>query len=523
MNVRHLRPEHLRGLRYRGYIRESTDEQARGWSPDRQKNDITRAGDELGMTAAEPTWYERTGTGEAESAELARALADGRAGRYDVLLVLTTSRFARNRAEAVRMKAEFRKAGVPIYFVHERIVSGSRQSALMEGVKEVVDEEENETRRMWIAGGQRERMLSGRWVGAIPFGYRKALVDFADGTRGWDGALEADEERAPVLRRIFAMFSAGTMPLDIAYTLNAEGVPGPQGPWTRATVNKLLRNPVYKGSLVRYRHARPALHYYPEADPQDGRREVEDALIEPLVSTAEWDQVQSLLDSRIVAQQAQRRHRRYPLSNLLRCADCGRGMSGVSNGYSRYYRCSARAGDRSCTAPFIRADEAEGAFAEWIGSLRLPADWRTAIVATHEPDRGGEEKRRRLNERLARLRNLYSWGELAEAEYRAESAKAKAELAEVVEPSLAGMGELADRLLDLGASWSSAPADAQAAVARLMLREIIVQSAKVIAFVARPEVRPLLELCLRERVAGDGRLYADIIRSTADIELRWSA
>ena len=136
MNLRHAKAEDLRGLRWRGYVRESTAAQAEKWSPERQRSDIVRAAGELGMTAAEPTWYERTGSGEAESAELARALADARAGRFDVLVVLTTSRFARNRTEAVRMKGEFRKAGVPVYFVLERIISGTRQNSLLEGVRE---------------------------------------------------------------------------------------------------------------------------------------------------------------------------------------------------------------------------------------------------------------------------------------------------------------------------------------------------------------------------------------------------
>lgn len=521
MNIRHLRPENLRGLRWRGYVRESTVAQADRWSPERQRSDILRGADELGLVAAEPTFYERTGSGEAESAELARALADGRAGQYDVLLVLTTSRFARNRAEAVRRKAQFRAAGIPIYFVHERIVSGSRQSGLLEGVKEVVDEEENEVRRMWIAGGQRERMLAGRWVGAIPYGYTRRLADFSDGTRRWDGGLVPDE-RADVVRRIFAAFAAGRAPLDIAYDLNAAGISGPLGPWSRATIVKLLRNPVYAGRLVRYRHTRPGLHYYPEADPHDGRREVENPEIEPVIGEIEWEQVQALLDSRVRSQGRQAK-RVYPLSLVLRCAACGRGMSGVSNGYSRYYRCVSRAGDRSCSAPLIRADVAEGSFADWLGALRLPADWREAIASTHEPDRGGEERRRRLTERLARLRNLYGWGEIAEDEYRAEVVKVRGELAEVAEPSERTMGELADRLRDLASGWAAATPDVQRAVARLMMREITVENARVTTFVARAEVRPLLERCLPERVAEEGKLYADIVRSTADIELRWSA
>ena len=66
MNTRHLRPEDLRGLRFRGYLRESTQAQAdRGTPLARQRDDIQRAADELGMVAAPPTWYERVGSGEA--------------------------------------------------------------------------------------------------------------------------------------------------------------------------------------------------------------------------------------------------------------------------------------------------------------------------------------------------------------------------------------------------------------------------------------------------------------------------
>jgi len=518
VNVRHLRPESLKGLRWRGYVRESTAAQADKWSPERQRSDIVRAADELGLVGVEPTFYERTGSGEAESAELGVALADARRGLYDVLLVLTTSRFARNRAEAVRVKTLFRKAGVPIYFVQERIVSGSRASNLLEGVREVIDEEENDTRRHWIAGGQRERMLSGRWLGQIPVGYRRVVVDFPDGTRRWDGGLEPDPERAPVVKRIFAAFESGTSPLDIAYALNSEGVRGPQGPWTRATLVKILRNPVYRGALVRYRHTRPTLHYYPEDDATDGRRTIEGAW-EAIIPEVEWSQVQALMDSRVVANGAHRGRRRYPLSGLLRCGDCRRTLSGVSNGYSRYYRCRARASDRSCIAPFVRADVAEAAFTSWIGSLTLPPDWREAIAETREPVEAND-KRERLAERLARLRNLYTWGEMPEDEYRAETLRIHAELAEIAVPSPSTMEEVAAALVDLARTWANASPERQQAVARLMLREIVTSNGQVAVFMARAEIKPLLELCSTPRVSGGVDLLADIVCSTA---VRYSA
>ena len=522
MNVRHLRPENLRGLRWRGYVRESTAAQADKWSPERQRSDIARAADELGLVAAEPTFYERTGSGEAESVELALALADAKRGQYDVLLVLTTSRFARNRAEAVRMKSLFRKAGVPIYFVSERIVSGSRASNLLEGVREVMDEEENDTRRHWIAGGQRERMLSGRWLGQIPVGYRRVVVDFPDGTRRWDGGLEPDPERAPVVRRIFAAFESGTAPLAIAYVLNSEGIRGPLGPWTRATLVKILRNPVYTGRLVRYRHVRPTLHYYPEDDPTDGRRTIETTW-EPIIGEVEWSQVQTLLDKRVVSSGAHNGRRHYPLSGLLRCGDCRKTLSGVSNGFSRYYRCRAHADDGSCAAPFVRADAAEGAFAAWIGSLSLPADWRNAIAETREPAAQADGKRERLTERLARLRNLYTWGEVPENEYRSEAQRIHTELAEVAEPSPSSMEAVAAALGDLGRSWTNARPERQMAVARLMLKEIVVRNGQVAVFVARAEIRPLIELCSGPRVAVSPYFSADNAGYTADTKVRFSA
>jgi DNA invertase Pin-like site-specific DNA recombinase len=515
VNVRHLRADDLRGLRWKGYVRESTAAQADKWSPERQRSDIARAADELGLVAVEPTWYERTGSGEAESAELALALADAKRGQFDVLLVLTTSRFARNRTEAVRVKALFRKANVPIYFVHERIVSGSRDSQLNEGLREVIDESENETRRMWIAGGLRERMLSGRWSGQIPYGYRRVVVDFPDGTRKWDGGLEPEPDRAYIVRRAYTMFEAGTAPRDIAFTLNSEGIPGPNKLWNRTTLVKILRSPVYKGELVRYRHVRPKLHYYPEDDAADGRRVIEAAWA-PIIPAVEWDQVQALMSKRVHYSGARARPRRYPLSGVLRCGACRRTLSGMSsNGTVRYYRCSARAGDRSCDAHFIRAEVAEGEFGKWIGSLVLPPDWREAIAATREVSAQGDNKQDRLNDHLIRLRKLYAWGEMEEDEFRAEAERVHAEMATVVQPSESTMEAVVVALGDLAKSWGTATPERQSAVARLMLKEMTVRDGLDPLFVARAEIRPLLEVCSSPRVAEGVYVYSDRLRYSA--------
>lgn len=282
MRVRHLRPEDLAGKRWRGLVRESTAAQADRWSPERQRDDLRRAADDLGLIPVEPLFYERVGSGEAVGAEeLEQAVED--ATQYDVLLVLTTSRFARNRAEAVRMKAEFQRAGIVIYFVADRIISGSRVGSLTEGIKEVIDQEENEQRRFWVAGGMRQRQVSGRWVGVVPIGYRKELVDFADGTRGWDGGLVVDNDFAPLIRRIYEKGADGVSVRGIAAWLEVNGHLTNRGRrWTSDMVYDVLTNDVYTGRLVRYRRAvRTAYYDLTSPDGQADMGEHFPAIIEP--------------------------------------------------------------------------------------------------------------------------------------------------------------------------------------------------------------------------------------------------
>lgn len=494
MNTRHLRPEDLAGLRWRGLVRESTEAQADRFSPERQRDDLRRAGDELGMIPTKPLFYERVGSGEAVGAEeLTQALAD--AGQYDVLVVLHTSRFARNRAEAVRRKAEFKKAGIIIYFAAQRLISGTYVGALSEGISEVIDENENEQRRFWVAGGLRQRQVSGRWVGVIPVGYRRKLVDFPDGTRGWDGGLGLDPTFAPVIRRIYDEAAAGQGARKIAYGLNAEGLRTNHGRlWAYGTVHDILSNRVYMGHLLRYRRT-PATAYYGATSP-DGKADL-GAHVPAIVDETLWSQVQEALAGRR-AVGGPNRGRTYPLSRVLRCAKCGYRMTGAANTAKvRYYRCAGRARFHECDAPAIRADIAEQRFAEWIGTFQLPDDWRTAVARTALDRVKGDERDRRAKseERLKRLRDLYSWGDIGEEEYRQQAGEIRASIA-VVRPGLAGMESVADALRDLGPAWRSASPEAQAAVPPLMLKSASVDEAEISEWVVRAELRPLLELCV---------------------------
>lgn len=507
MNTRHLRPEDLQGLRWRGLVRESTAAQADKWSPERQRDDLRRAGDDLGMVPTAPLFYERVGSGEAVGAEeLSQAIAD--AGQYDVLIVLHTSRFARNRAEAVRRKAEFAKAGIIIYFAAQRLISGTYVGGLTEGINEVIDEQENETRRMWVAGGLRQRQVSGRWVGVIPVGYRRQLVDFPDGTRGWDGALEVDPDMAAVIRRIYDESAAGLGIQRITRGLNAGGLRTSRGRlWSYSSVHVVLINPTYVGRMFRYRRA-PKTAYY-GADSVDGKAELGEH-VPAIIDDTLWRQVQDALGDRR-SHTGTRSGRSYPLSRVLRCGQCGYRMTGVNNSVISYYRCRGRTQFHLCDAPAIRADVAHEQFASWIGSYQLPDDWRTAVARTSLDRMKVDERDHRAGaeSRLKRLRDLYSWGDIGEDEYRREVATIKADMT-VIRPGLAGLEAVAEALRDLGPTWSKADPAIRAAVPPLMLQSATVADSRVSEWVVRAELRPLLELC----VPADARLWPDDGRYT---------
>lgn len=519
MNTRHLRPEDLRGRRWRGLVRESTDAQAEMWSPSRQRADMERAAEELGLVASAPTWYERVGSGEDEHVdELVQALADAKAGRYDVLLVFHTSRFARNVEESRRVKRLARAQGLVIYFVAQRIISGSRQARLLEGISEVIDEEANEERRHWIAGGIREKQLAGRWHGTVPYGYRRHMVDRPDGSRGPDGRLEPDPVESPVVRHIFEEALSGRTLRAISRGLNADGRRTRTGLFTVRYIGDILANPAYAGLLVRYRQPAADL-YYPVTDPYDGRREIAGdwpALIEGDV----FDKVRQMVAERIPSRGAST-SKAYPLSGVLRCL-CGRPMTGVYRSPTRYYRCAGRV-EKLCGEPYVRADVAEGAMSSWLGGYRLPTNWRRLIVdnaqRAHRIDT--QQRREALTAQLVRLRTMFQYGDIPEAEYRAEVDAVKGQIAETVTPAPERIEAVADAFTKIGAAWARTPAPQQRAFATALLTRAVAHQ-DGFEWVVRPELRPLLEMLEErraDRVVGDGRLYSPERKYT----LRFSA
>src|SRR5438132_13322203 len=105
------------------YVRESTEEQGQGFSPDAQREAIRRFAEENELELVEHYCDFHSGWKRADGRpEFQRLMADAAERRFEVVLVYHTSRFARNQSEARRYKALLRdRLGIRVVSVTQPI------------------------------------------------------------------------------------------------------------------------------------------------------------------------------------------------------------------------------------------------------------------------------------------------------------------------------------------------------------------------------------------------------------------
>ena len=341
------------------------------------------------------------------------------------ILVWKFSRFTRKREHAVAFKSMLRRRGIRVVSITEQ-ADDSPTGKLLEGIIESVDEFYSENLAQDVTRGMREAASRGFWVGSrTPYGYNKVMV--RDGPKERP-MLEPDPDAARVVRRIFRLAEAGTGMLQIARTLNGEGIASPAGKlWSKNGIHFILRNEVYTGTLVWGANAKN------KAEPV----RVEKAF-PAIISKAKFRRVNKLMRSRAPERTHPRRvGSTYLLSGLVRCKSCRRAFSGqdAKSGQFTYYVCQSimKRGKDACDSPRLNARRFEELVVDRIRSNVLTEGNIPALVKVVEEQMDGveAEQRKRLktieNEiedvkrRLARVWHVIEMADdidMADAEHR---------------------------------------------------------------------------------------------------------
>ena len=205
----------------------------------------------------------------------------------------------------------------------------------------------------------REAASRGFWVASYaPFGYDRVMVQ--DGPKQRP-TLVPNPDAEGVVKRIFDMAEAGKGTIDIAGSLNDEGILSPRGKlWGKTSVHAILVNEAYKGTLVWGTNSKR------KADPV----RVEKAF--PAIITKEqFDRVSKLLRSRAPKIVHPRRTGSpFLLSGLIKCRTRRRALAGQYSKSPRYpyYVCQTlmKRGSGACDAPRLNARRFEEMIVERI-------------------------------------------------------------------------------------------------------------------------------------------------------------
>ena len=361
-----------------------------------------------------------------------RMLAALRTRRLDCVAVKDLSRLGRNYIDTGRyLEQEFPLLGVRFISLLDDIDTWARPAqanTILVPFKNLINDEYSRDISQKIRAALDAKRRRGEFIGShAPYGYRRSE---ADRTR-----LEIDPEPGEVVRHIFRAFLAGRPKAAIARELNSRGIPSPgarrggTGLWSYASVDHILRNPVYRGDLVQGRYGNISYKLQKTRPRPRERWFAVPGTHEALIAPADFDRAQTLMETG--TRQGPTETAVHPLSGLVRCADCGRAMARRrvrhSYGVYEYYICPTyRQSRTACTPHSVRVDRVETAVLEAIREeIRAAVDFRRVA------DRLGREKRERrrlpgLERALAHVmelkRGIYGdWksGELTREEYLA--------------------------------------------------------------------------------------------------------
>jgi DNA invertase Pin-like site-specific DNA recombinase len=387
------------------YIRESTEEQGQGFSPDAQRQGIRNFAPENALDLIDEYCDFHSGWRKSEARpEFQRMMADAAEGKFDVVLVYHTSRFARNQVEARRYKQLLREhLGIRVVSVTQPMGEDHTDPSafLAESIHEMFDEYYSVSLSFWTRSGLKEKARQGHLVGSLPWGYiRDPQTKLAI----------PDPERAPLVLVLFERYATGQeSDRTLAAWLNATGARTARGRlFGKDTVREMLCNAAYAGYVSGLRDKSRAIK----------------GLHEAIVSDELFDRVQEVRGWRTRVVKPGPPSDEYLLRKLLRCERCGSRMHGTSGSKPRVrrYMCSTRRYGNSCGEQIVKAEGLESQLVDWIRDFQPEGDLLDLLLQTLRADSSDSPeqpagRRNELLDQLQRLQDLYVLGDLTKAQY----------------------------------------------------------------------------------------------------------
>lgn len=407
----------MKKRRVAGYARVSTDHEDQATSYEAQVDYYTnyiRSRDDWEFVAIyTDEGISATNTKKREGFKA--MIADALAGKIDLIITKSVSRFARNTVDSLTTVRELKEKGIEIYFEKENIWTLDSKGELLITIMSSLAQEESRSISENVTWGQRKRFADGK----VSFAYSRVLgLD-----KGPDGTIVVNAEQAETVRLIFSLFLEGMSPHSIAVELTKRGIktPGGKDVWNQQTVRRMLSNEKYKGDALLQKeftvdfltkkmkkNEGQVPQYYVEGN--------HEAIILPAV----FDMVQAELEKR---RSGSSRYSGVSIfSNKIKCSDCGGWFgSKVWHSTDQYrkviYRCNRKYNGEKCQTSHVTEDEVKAAFVSAYNQLVTE---KKEIIANAEI----------IRKTLCRTDNLEAEKRVLEEEMSVAAARAQGLIAE---------------------------------------------------------------------------------------------
>ena len=294
-------------------------------------------------------------------------IADALAGRIDLIVTKSVSRFARNTVDSLSTIRKLKEHGTEVYFQKENIRTFDSKGELLLTIMSSLAQEESRSISENVTWGRRKQFSDGK--------YSVAYSRFLGYTKGADGKMEIDPEQAKTVRRIYRMFLEGSSTGRIARTLTQEGVPTPAGKtvWQTAVVESILRNEKYKGDAkLQKKFTTDFLTKKMKENEGELPQYYVTAAHPAIIPPAEWNEVAKELSRR--KHSAKGRFTGNAFSGKLICGDCGEVYGPkVWHSNDKYRRviwqCNAKFRDKKCSTPHLTEEQIKDAYAKALSLL----------------------------------------------------------------------------------------------------------------------------------------------------------
>ena len=233
-------------IRVAAYCRVSTDSEEQETSYEAQVSHYTE------YIKSKPEWQMVevyaddgiSGTNTAKRDEFNRMIADCEAGKIDLILTKSISRFSRNTLDCLKYTRKLKALNIAVFFEKENINTMDSKGEVLLTIMASLAQQESESLSANVRMGIQYRNQQGK----VQINHNW----FLGYTKDAEGNLVIDPEQAKIVRRSYREYLEGASFLQIKRSLEADGVPNGAGhlKWHESNIHQILTNEKYIGDAL---------------------------------------------------------------------------------------------------------------------------------------------------------------------------------------------------------------------------------------------------------------------------------